>query len=100
MNRIQARIDARNEQLKQAEQAAIDKVTANCDNTDEEELALYQTQKSLAQASCLITTEEALTLYAIFGGETASIEQWKARSLAEKITALETIFEIHQKMNS
>jgi len=98
MNRILKAIGVRAARLETADQAAIDKVAANCDDTDEEELALYQTQKSLAQANGLITTEEALTLYAIFGGETASIGQWKARSLAEKITALETIFEIHQKM--
>jgi len=100
MNRIQARIDTREAQLKQATQEAIDKVTANCDNTDQEELAQFQEQKSLAQATGVITMDEAQTLYAIFGGETASTNQWKQRTLAEKITALEVIFEIHQKMNS
>lgn len=100
MNRIQAAIDRRAAQLMTAEEGALLKVAAHCEDTSHEELAACQTLKSLAQASGVITLDEALTLFAIFGGETASVEQWRQRTLAEKITALEMVFEIHQKMHS
>ena len=98
MNRILKAIGVRAARLETADQAAKDKVAANCDNVTLEELAAYQTTKSLAQASDILTLGESLTIYHILGGECPTLEQWRGRSLAEKMTVLETIFELHQKM--
>ena len=94
MNRVENAIKAREDKLANAGQDAAARVKAACDKMMLVELEFYQTLKSLAQAHDIITVEEALTVYGIIGGEVPTVEKWRKRTLAERVTVLELMWEL------
>jgi len=91
IDRIQAAIDTKGpEPLLRLEKSMNDVTFA--------ELCRYQEVKSAAQVGGLLTLDEALQVYRILGGEAPSVEKWKARTMAEKITVTQLAWEIECAM--
>jgi rubrerythrin len=86
-NRIQASIDAYNWRIKERNVSEEQQQKLHDSlKTDFMDLVEYQNLQSFGFASGLLNKEEALQLYAMYGGETPSPEKWDQLTLAEKIT--------------
>lgn len=94
VNRLQAAIDkyaARFATYTPAEMQVAEKMAMKVTPGD---LATFQEVKSLAQASGLITLEEAMTTYDLLGGEVPTVPKWLSRPLAERMAVVALMGEL------
>lgn len=63
-----------------------------------QELVAWQDIKSLAQANGLLNVDEAMTVYAILGGEAPSPEKFAKQPLPEKIVVTQLMWELSCSM--
>lgn len=96
-NRITEGIKKIEERLKEVTKEKQDALDKSLSEVTLHELIEYQNTQAISHACGIITTEEAQTLYNLFGGEIPSPEKFKKLSLAEKIIATQTAAELLQK---
>ena len=98
MNRVLEAIAKREARFAAKDKAAIDKAEEATDKMTVMELARCQDIKSQGQAAGIITEEEAMSAYVILGRENPTVEKWRSRTLAEKMTVLELMWELTRHM--